>query len=198
MDETAVEGSGNDVRLSLSPGRIGTSNPCFLGQGSSDESEGTRKSLALEVRFRGETYFLINNHLKSKRGDDPLFGSIQPPIRRTEAQRKCQAEGVAAVAGEILRKNPDANVIVLGDMNEHEFRPPMEVFESAGLVAMIKRVPLEERYTYNYLGNSQVLDHIFVSRSLSEAARLMIPHVNSVVPNRYATSDHEPLLLLIE
>lgn len=197
MDEVSVQGTGRSVRYSLSPGRIGTSTPCFLGEGSSDESEGTRKSLALEVVFGGETYFLINNHLKSKRGDDPVFGAVQPPVRHTEPQRLCQTELIASVAEEILDRDPEANVIVVGDLNEHEFRPPMMPFEEAGLINMIKRVPIQERYTYNYLGNSQVLDHILVSDSLADRSRLLIPHVNSDFPDTVAASDHNPLLLTI-
>lgn len=196
-DEVMVRGAGKDVELSLSPGRIGTSTDCFLGEGSSDEAEGTRKSLALEVIIRGETYFLINNHLKSKRGDDPVFGAVQPPLRYTEAQRRCQTELIAGVAGDILSRDPEANVVVLGDLNEHEFRPPMMPFEDAGLINMIRHVPIAERYTYNYLGNSQVLDHILVSRSLADRSRLLVAHVNTDFPDSVAASDHNPLLLTI-
>lgn len=196
-EEVEIEGRGNGTRLSLNPGRIGTKSGCFLGEGSSDESEGTRKSLALQFSFRGETYFLINNHLKSKRGDDGSFGAIQPPVRHTEDKRRCQAEVVAGVAREILERDPEANVIVLGDMNEHEFRRPMNAFEESGLISMIKRVPQEERYTYNYLGNSQVLDHAFVSPSVATRARLFAMHVNSNLPDSLAVSDHDPLLLMI-
>ena len=195
--EVSIEGSGNDVHLAVSPARVGTATECFLGEGSSDESEGTRKSLAIEARFGGQTYFLVNNHLKSKRGDDSPSGSVQPPVRHTETQRLCQAERVGSVAREILRRDPDARVIVLGDMNEHQFRPPMEALESSGLVSMIRTVPLEERYTYNYLGNSQVLDHVFVSPSIAGEARAVIPHVNSTVTDGDAASDHDPVLLLI-
>lgn len=197
-DEVAIEGEGKNVRLSLSPGRLGTATDCFLGQGSSDESEGTRKSLALEIEHGGETYFLINNHLKSKRGDDGGFGIVQPPLRRTEQQRACQTLLVANLAREILRRNPEANLIVLGDMNEHEFRPPMRHFTDAGLISMIESVPKEERYTYNYLGNSQVLDHVYVSPALEERSTAFIPHPNSDSPEDLAASDHDPVLLIVE
>ncbi len=197
-DEVSIETSGGAVRLSESPGRIGTTTECFLGEGASDESEGTRKSLALEVRFQQETYFLINNHLKSKRGDDAVFGSAQPPERRTEAQRRCQAELVAGVARQILREDSKAKVVVVGDMNEHEFRSPMKAFTDAGLIEMIETVPVSQRYSYNYQGNSQVLDHIFVSRSLRENSRLLAQHINTVLPENEAASDHDPLLLIIQ
>lgn len=196
-DEARIEGSGEAVHLSLSPGRIGTASPCFLGSGSSDESEGTRKSLALEIRFQGKTYFLVNNHLKSKRGDDSPFGPSQPPVRHTEEKRFCQAALVAELVAEILERHPRSRIVVMGDMNEHEFRAPMKVFSDAGLVNMVDRVPLGQRYTYNYLGNSQVLDHILVSPEIAGDSRLVIAHVNSVVPASEAASDHDPLLLMI-
>ena len=121
----------------------------------------------------------------------------EPPKRHTEDKRRCQAEVVASVARDILRRGPLTNVIVLGDMNEHEFRGPMEPFENAGLVNMMERVPLERRYSYNYLGNSQVLDNVFVSASVADRARLHPVHINSDLPDSSAASDHDPLLLVI-
>ncbi len=57
-------------QLLYSPGRIDPTNPAFTS---------SRKPLAGEFEFRGETFFVIGNHFNSKGGDDPLFGRFQPP-----------------------------------------------------------------------------------------------------------------------
>lgn len=194
-DAAAVEGEGESVRLSLSPGRVDPSNPCFSGEGDGELAEPTRKSLAAEMRFGDRTFFVVVNHFKSKRGDGGLFGSTQPPVRRTEEQRTCQAETVGKFAGKILEKNAKAAVIVLGDMNEHEFRAPMKrLVELSGLANLHDRVVVADRYTYVYEGNSQVLDHIFVSPALLREAEIDIVHINADVPEAVAASDHDPIL----
>jgi predicted extracellular nuclease len=57
-------------------------------------------------------------------------------------------------------------------------------------------VPLEERYSYNYEGNSQVLDHVFVTRALLRGAELDVVHLNTDFPAlpRLTASDHDPLV----
>ena len=55
-------------------------------------STNSRKPLAGEFRWRGQTVFVIVNHFNSKGGDDPLFGRFQPPNRITETQRHAQAQ----------------------------------------------------------------------------------------------------------
>ena len=42
-----------------------------------------RKSLAAEFDFKGERIVVIANHLKSKLGDDAVYGSNQPAIENT-------------------------------------------------------------------------------------------------------------------
>lgn len=195
-DATALEGAGGAVELTRSPGRIEPANPCFAGGGSGALAEPTRKSLAAEMQFGGRTFFLVVNHLKSKRGDTGTFGAIQPPEFRTEEQRTCQAEIVGRFAASLLERNPDAAVIVAGDMNEHEFRRPMRrLAEVSGLVNLIERVPVEDRYTYSFEGNLQVLDHIFVSPALARDAVIDIVHTNADRADSTAASDHDPVVV---
>ena len=85
-------------------------------------------------------------------------------------------------------------MIVLGDLNEHDFRPPVHVLEGAGLENLVARVPLEDRYTYNYIGNSQILDNFLVSPSLARGAEIDLVHANADYPASEAASDHDPVL----
>ncbi len=180
------------------PRRIAPDHPCFAGA-EGEGFEPSRRSLALEVRFGPRTLTVVNNHWTSKRGDDRLFGATQPPVPHTEAQRTCQARVIAESVAELLADDPDAWVIVAGDLNEHEFRPPLAELERVGLVNLMERIPRADRYTYNFEGNSQVLDHLLVSPGLLREAvvRPSIAHVNADAPAAEATSDHDPVLAVI-
>lgn len=176
------------LRLRLNPGRISPNDPAF---------EQTRKSLAAEFEFNGHRFFLINNHLSSKRADDPLFGRNQPPRLLSETERQKQALVVQAFVHDLLTAEPAANVIVLGDLNEHEFRAPVQLIAGRYLSNLIDRVPAPERYTYIYQGNSQVLDHILVSRNLlrEHDPEVDIVHINSHLAQEQRASDHDPVLV---
>jgi hypothetical protein len=194
-DAAVFEGEGAATRLSLSPGRIEPANPCFAGGGSGALAEPTRKSLVAEMQFQETTFFLVVNHLKSKRGDDSTFGATQPPLRKTEEQRICQAEIVGRFAASILARDPGAPVVLLGDMNEHEFRLPMRrLAELSGLTNLIERVPVEDRFTFSFEGNLQVLDHVFVSPALAAGAEIDIVHLNADRADANAASDHDPVV----
>ena len=52
----------------------------------------------------------------------------------------------------------------------------------------------ESRYTFNFEGASQVLDHVIVSPSLAEGAAIEIVHLNSDCSDAKRTSDHDPIV----
>ncbi len=176
-----------------SPGRVAPSSPAFTG--ASVDEPGTRKPLAAELRFNGRTVFVINNHLVSKLGDDPLFGSEQPPRRPSERLRTEQALVVRGVVESILAEDPDAAVVVLGDLNEHEFRPPLEVLADDVMVDLVRLLEPDDRYTYVYMGNSQVLDHILVTPALVVGAEIDAVHGDGESPEGLRPTDHDPLLV---
>jgi uncharacterized protein len=194
LDPTTPTTIDGRLALTLSPGRVEPRHHCVDNGGTG--REGSRKPLAVELRFRDETIFLVNNHLTSKIGDDRIFGAIQPPRRGSEAQRLCQAQILRDFTRSMLAIEPHASIIVLGDMNEHEFRAPMKTLEETPLEPLLLRIPAARRYTFNFEGNSQVLDHIFASRALVDRTRpeIDIIHVNADFPAREAASDHEPVL----
>jgi predicted extracellular nuclease len=174
--------AGQKARLSISPGRIDPANPAFTA---------SRKPLAGEFRFRGETVFVVANHWVSKGGDNPLFGRFQPPVRSSETQRLAQAQAVAAFVGQIFRIDRNAFVVVAGDLNDFEFSAAASAVTAAGMADLPATLPLPERYTYVFDGNSQVLDHIMVSPSFFKRSFAYdVVHVNSEFADQ--VSDHEP------
>jgi hypothetical protein len=193
-DATAVVAGPGGPRLTLSPGRVAPGHPAFTGAGH-DGWDGSRKPLALEAGFAGRPLFLVALHLASKGGDDPLFGIHQPPRRPSEEQRGEQAAAVAGFVRELLAADPDARVVVLGDLNEFPFRPPVRRLEAAGLVNLMATLPAAEAYTYVYEGNSQILDHVLASPALAAAgARAHVVHLHADQPAGRRASDHDPVV----
>ena len=164
-----------------------------------DAFEDSRNPLAAEFLFNGQEVSIVNNHFTSKGGSSPLFGDIQPPINGGEEQREEQAQIVNNYVDEILADDPNANVVVLGDLNEFQFFSPIQVLkggENPVLTNLTETLPEEERYSYIFEGNSQVLDHILVSDNLAASAEYDPVHVNSEFTNQ--ASDHDPVLSRFE
>lgn len=91
----------------------------------------------------------------------------------------------------ILDIDSNANVIVLGDLNDFEFDNPLNILKGAGLSALVEQLPAGERYTYNYEGNSRALDRILGSDNLLvNLDAFDIVHVNSEPAFKY--SEHAP------
>ncbi|MDO0928281.1 endonuclease/exonuclease/phosphatase [Streptomyces sp. TG1A-8] len=175
------------ARLTASPGRIDPANAAW---------NNSRKPLVGEFVFRGETVFVIANHLNSKGGDQGLTGQYQPPVRSSEVQRHAQAAEVNAFVGDILSAQGNADVIALGDMNDFEFSGTARILEGHGeLWSAIKSLPRDERYTYDYQGNEQVLDQILISPAIRRGSGFEYDsvHVNSEFHDQI--SDHDPQVL---
>jgi predicted extracellular nuclease len=221
-DTDVVAGPGGQgAQLTLSPGRV-----LDAALGSEKAFFDTRKSLAGEFRFRGETVFVVANHFSSKGDDRPLFGRYQPPNRLTEYEsgntedgwRHAQAQAINDFVDEILAVEPDANVIVLGDINDFEFSETVGVL-TGQLVAMpggpdpdgsgptaagagrimttlFELLPAQERYSYVFEGNSQVLDQILVSNALLALdPSYDVVHVNAEFAGQ--ASDHDPSVMRV-
>jgi predicted extracellular nuclease len=180
---TAVVGTPSGPRLSLSPGRVAPTDPAFTN---------SRKPLAGEFRMRGRKVFVVVNHFASKGGDQPLFGHFQPPARSSEVQRHAQAQVVNDFVDQVLAADPNANVIVLGDINDFEFSQTVSILSGGVLTSLMNILPKSERYSYVFEGNSQVLDQILVSGNLLSNFPLEydVVHVNSEFADQ--ASDHDP------
>ena len=185
---TAVE-VNEDQRgpiLSLNPGRIDPTNPAFYS---------SRRPLVVTFEYQGERLFVVNNHFNSKSGDRALFGEFQPPLFDSEIQRTKQAQAVHDFVASLLAVDPDSKVIVLGDLNDFQFSNPINTLEGTILQNLVETLPVEERYSYIYEGNSQTLDHILISRGLQDnLVSFDILHINSEFDYTTYFSDHDPLI----
>jgi len=145
--------------------------------------------------------YVINNHFKS--GPDSCVG------HRTE-----QAKYNAALVDFIQAANPNARVVVGGDLNVYP--RPDDIALGTGATdqlgslyapglglknlweVLLDQAP-EAAYSYVYLGMAQTLDQMFVNGPmLADLAQFRIAHINSDFPADYpgdvarGTSDHDP------
>ncbi|MFJ5687853.1 endonuclease/exonuclease/phosphatase family protein [Streptomyces sp. NPDC093099] len=183
---TGVVRTNGRAALTLSPGRVDPADAAWTT---------SRKPLAGEFTFRGRTVFVIANHFASKGGDESLTSHHQPVNRSSEVQRLQQARSVNAFVKDILAAQRDADVLVVGDINDFEFSATAKALADGGaLYPAIKSLPAAERYSYVYQGNSQVLDQILTSPSITSGAfDYDSVHINAEFARQ--NSDHDPQVL---
>jgi predicted extracellular nuclease len=151
--------------------------------------------------------------LSSRFGSTPIFGGPQPFVQAGEVERAAQTGALNEVVDMLLaggngnfdHASKAGRVIVLGDFNTMESTDEMtETLPGTGedkvLTNLIDNLTDDNVYTYIFDGNSQVLDHLFVTDNLFVGAVIDIVHVNVDFPrvNNSFGSDHEPLLAEIE
>jgi predicted extracellular nuclease len=179
---------------------VGVSNP--------DAFAGTRNPLLATFKFRGKEVTVINNHLTSRFGSTPVFGGPQPFVQAGEAERGAQTAALnevvdailAGASGNAIHASKAGRVIVAGDLNTMEFTDEMtDTLPGVGadrvLTNLVDSVDDDNVYTFNFEGNSQVLDHMFVTDNLIGGASFDIVHVNVDFPrmSNAVGSDHEAM-----
>ncbi|MGX7680794.1 lamin tail domain-containing protein [Jatrophihabitans sp. DSM 45814] len=189
---TVSTGSDHTAELSASPGRVDPTNVAWTD---------SRKPLAGEFTFDGKKVIVVGNHFDSKLGDQDSDGRYQPAARSSEIQRTEQATVLNGFVKQVLAADPRANVVLAGDFNDYQFSAPVKTLtdDGATLTDLINTLPQDEQYTYNFNGISQVLDHIFVSKPLTDAGVAAVQydviHINSEFADQ--VSDHDPQVVRI-
>jgi predicted extracellular nuclease len=184
-DAVGVRISESGLALTLSPARLAPSDAAWSG---------SRKPLVAEFEYAGQRLILIGCHLRSKVGDTSLFGAEQPPLSFSSSQRLAQAQVVARFVDGVLSQDPDARLVVLGDLNDFDFSSTLDILVETSLARLTDAIPPERRYSYVYDGNAQLLDHILVSPALETGATLEIVHVNADAAAQDRPTDHDPLV----
>jgi predicted extracellular nuclease len=186
------DGRGIDQALLVERGRV-TVLESALANGEDFLFE--RPPLVVHLLVDGQSpFYLINNHFKSKRG-----GELE-----TRPRRVAQARYVAALVTQLAGSG--AEVVVVGDLNDDEESQTLAtIVEGTNLVNLWGMVRPEERYSYSYMGVSQVLDHVLVTPGLGSQMRDFAPlHLNSDYPHSLSrdpatplrSSDHDPLRVI--
>ncbi len=152
---------------------------------------------------------VILNHLRSLSGiDDPADGA------RVRAKRRAQAEYLAGIVQQRQAASPSESLVLIGDFNAFPFNdgyvdtlgtimgtptPAGEVtlaspdLVSANLLNLADRLAGPERYSYNFSGNAQALDHILVSTPMQpRVTRYLYARCNADFPESYRSNFDRP------
>lgn len=125
----------------------------------------TRDILYVKGQLQGgKTIYLFVNHWPSRRG-----GETESEIRRIQAARVARAK-----VDEILKADPKANIVLMGDFNDHPdnvsvrdvLKAKAVTDANADLVDLFEDDHRAGKGTHNYKGEWGVLDHFIVSKAL--------------------------------
>ncbi|MEZ4733553.1 MAG: endonuclease/exonuclease/phosphatase family protein [Caldilineaceae bacterium] len=159
-----------------------------------------RPPLVVDLLVRGDwqsafPLTVIVNHWKSKAGDEKV----------NAVRRLAQARHVATLVQQQIDHDRDAQVVVLGDLNDYYESPPIETLKTAvtpPLHHLYDYLLPSDRYTYIFNGGSQVLDHVLVTPNLTPlVAAVDVVHINADYPSSdqaqlqavQRSSDHDPV-----
>ncbi|KRQ97736.1 choice-of-anchor I family protein [Bradyrhizobium valentinum] len=178
--------------------------------GYTDDQGGTFWTVNNHLSSKGGSAPLYTTLLDLPLYADPINGSAQQT--GTSNEREGQAETINAFVDGLLTNASatDDRIVVLGDLNDFQFFPVVDLITgqltrttaspdgtpsifapgTAVLSELISKLPENERYSYNFDGNAQALDHILVSNNLFDSAQFDIVHINSEFIDQL--SDHDP------
>ncbi len=139
-----------------------------------------------------EVYAIVN-HFTSMAGGEKV----------TEPRRLAQAKWNLEVIRRIKQNDPQARIILMGDLNSYFDSPPVEALRKGGLVHVMDGMDAVSRYTYIYKGEVQTLDHVLVTPNLDEdLLSVSVFHVDADYPppppddtSPIRKSDHDPVVV---
>lgn len=146
------------------------------------------------------------NHLKSFLGyDDPK------QMANVRLKKRMQAEFLAKWVQERQKANAKERIILVGDFNAYQFNDgildvigtikgktagkdevlnPSEDLVEPDLINLVDLIAVEQRYSYRFDGNGQVLDHVIITQSLMNYVRgFGYARVNADFPESFRVDD---------
>ena len=190
-EKFASPGSSNEIYLNDRP-------PLML-----------RASMADPKTGEPFAFTVIVNHLKSFLGyNDP---KRQDAVR---LKKRLQAEFLAKLVETRQKADPNERIILLGDFNAYQFSDgivdvvgtikgtpaakdavlnPSDDLVNPDLVNLVDLITEKQRYSYNYDGNGQVLDHMIVTANLVPyVGGFGYARVNADFPESYRSDAARP------
>jgi predicted extracellular nuclease len=129
-------------------------------------------------------FTVIVNHLKSFNGYNDEKDA--PFVRM---KKKLQSEFLAKLVQERLKANPNERIALIGDFNAYQFNDGIvdvigtikgkpagkeenmnasEDLLESDLIDLVDVIKADQRYSYSFDGNAQVLDHIIINENLKK------------------------------
>ncbi len=160
----------------------------------------------------GEIFTVVVAHFKSKGGCPPT-GDTDEGQGCWNLRRGAQAQALADFVTKLQERSGDPDVLIVGDLNSYRLENPVKLLENEGFVNLDNRLPLDERYTYVFFGESGTLDYALASSELDpQVSGFTIWHINSDEPRvldynteynpayvyrpyPFRSSDHDPVIV---
>lgn len=151
-------------------------------------------------------FTVVVNHLKSLRGyDDPK------QMDNVRLKKRLQAEFLAKWVNDRQKANPQERLILLGDFNAFQFNDGVmdvvgtikgtpaskdqvliatEDLVETDLVNLVDLIAVDQRYSYRFDGNGQVLDHVIVTSNLVKHTKgFGFARMNADFPESFRSDD---------
>lgn len=217
------DGRGIDVGFLVKSSRIKVIETKQLGKADKYKNPNTgednflndRPPLMLRASFNDPKtgqpfeFTVVANHLKSFLGyDDP---KQQDNVRM---KKRLQAEFLAKFVQERQKANPAEKIILVGDFNAYQFNDgivdqigtikgkpaskdevmnPSDDLVDPDMIDLVDLINAEQRYSYRFDGNGQVLDHILITNSLMNYVHgFGYARMNSDFPETYRSDENRP------
>jgi endonuclease/exonuclease/phosphatase family metal-dependent hydrolase len=113
-----------------------------------------RELLQVEVSHEGRRVVLFSAHFKSKSNDDA-------------GRRYGEAVSSRVIIEAFAEANPDALVVLGGDLNDTPGSDPLNALEEDGGLFRVTSVLGDEAGTIRYAGTSQAIDHLYLATNAS-------------------------------
>jgi len=185
----------------------------FLVRGDRVTLDGVGQYPAPEQLFHCPPLMITMTVRTASAGDVVIYAIVNHFISRsrdetmTDPRRVMQGQWNAQLVDRILLNDPEAYVVVLGDLNGYYDAPSLRALTEGSipggrLVNVVGALPPEDRYSHISKGVSQLLDHILATPTLAaRQVRVDVLHVNADYPpadpagsSLYHSSDHDPVV----
>ncbi|HEY4056902.1 MAG TPA: endonuclease/exonuclease/phosphatase family protein, partial [Kofleriaceae bacterium] len=117
----------------------------------------------LEVHTRagdGTDLVMFAAHFKSKSSDDP-------------ARRLAEGQASARIVNDVATQNPDALVVMGGDLNDTPGSPALDALTVDGALTRVAAdLPLDAQGTYRYHTQLEVIDHLLLAPTTQATRRI--------------------------
>ncbi len=142
-----------------------------------------REFLEVHMDLDGRRVILFSAHFRSKANDDP-------------GRRLAEAQTAHDIVIGSAQEFPEAIVVLGGDLNDTPGSAPIAALENGSLLLRVAQdKPVAQQYTYQWNGQGEAIDHVFLATS---SAGVYVPGSASVVhdPDGWglAASDHAALI----
>ena len=148
----------------------------------------------------GQPLTLFINHFKSKRGGE----------QETANRREAQAKHITTLVDARLNAG-HATIAVIGDFNDYADSVTMQFMtQDRTLENVLRRLPIDEQYSFNFGGAAQLIDGILLTAELAQVTdHVQIIHLNADYPDSYQldlqserlslkSTDHDPAIVIFE